>query len=196
MSASADEPSARRAIGIDFAAFSFTLHQKTSRRQSRVEASLWTRCMGALEAELPEQQFNTWVRPLQAIEGERRAEAAGAQPLRRRLDQRAPAAAHRRAAARSRAPGDAPIVTVEVGSRAAPLRFGWRGRRGCPQPPAPRRKACRRRAAQSRTSPSPASSRARATSSPRPPRFRWRKTPAAPTTRCSSTAVWGWARRT
>ena len=25
--------------------------------------------MGALEAELPEQQFNTWVRPLQAMEG-------------------------------------------------------------------------------------------------------------------------------
>ena len=34
-----------------------------------MEASLWTRCMGALEAELPEQQFNTWVRPLQAMEG-------------------------------------------------------------------------------------------------------------------------------
>jgi chromosomal replication initiator protein len=25
--------------------------------------------MCALEAELPEQQFNTWVRPLQALEG-------------------------------------------------------------------------------------------------------------------------------
>ena len=25
--------------------------------------------MGALETELPEQQFNTWVRPLQAMEG-------------------------------------------------------------------------------------------------------------------------------
>ena len=34
-----------------------------------MEASLWTRCMGALETELPEQQFNTWVRPLQAMEG-------------------------------------------------------------------------------------------------------------------------------
>jgi chromosomal replication initiator protein len=33
-----------------------------------VEASLWTRCVRALEAELPEQQFNTWVRPLQALE--------------------------------------------------------------------------------------------------------------------------------
>jgi len=35
-----------------------------------VSASLWTRCLGALEAELPEQQFNTWVRPLQAVESD------------------------------------------------------------------------------------------------------------------------------
>ena len=34
-----------------------------------MEASLWQRCMSALETELPEQQFNTWVRPLQAQEG-------------------------------------------------------------------------------------------------------------------------------
>jgi chromosomal replication initiator protein len=30
--------------------------------------SLWNRCLRVLEGELPEQQFNTWVRPLQAIE--------------------------------------------------------------------------------------------------------------------------------
>jgi len=35
-----------------------------------VDASLWARCARALENELPEQQFNTWVRPLQAIEGD------------------------------------------------------------------------------------------------------------------------------
>lgn len=34
-----------------------------------MEASLWTRCVRSLEAELPEQQFNTWVRPLQVVEG-------------------------------------------------------------------------------------------------------------------------------
>ncbi|MGH8286345.1 MAG: DnaA N-terminal domain-containing protein, partial [Steroidobacteraceae bacterium] len=34
-----------------------------------MQPSLWARCMRALEAELPEQQFNTWVRPLQALEG-------------------------------------------------------------------------------------------------------------------------------
>jgi chromosomal replication initiator protein len=32
--------------------------------------SLWNRCLRVLEGELPEQQFNTWVRPLQAIERE------------------------------------------------------------------------------------------------------------------------------
>jgi chromosomal replication initiator protein len=30
--------------------------------------SLWNRCLRVLENELPEQQFNTWVRPLQAIQ--------------------------------------------------------------------------------------------------------------------------------
>jgi chromosomal replication initiator protein len=30
--------------------------------------SLWNRCLRVLESELPAQQFNTWVRPLQAIE--------------------------------------------------------------------------------------------------------------------------------
>ncbi len=31
---------------------------------------LWNRCLRVLEGELPEQQFNTWVRPLQAVERE------------------------------------------------------------------------------------------------------------------------------
>jgi chromosomal replication initiator protein len=30
--------------------------------------SLWNQCLRRLEAELPEQQFSTWVRPLQAVE--------------------------------------------------------------------------------------------------------------------------------
>jgi chromosomal replication initiator protein len=30
--------------------------------------SLWNRCLRVLESELPMQQFNTWVRPLQAVE--------------------------------------------------------------------------------------------------------------------------------
>ena len=34
---------------------------------SAVLPSLWLKCLRALEAELSEQQFNTWIRPLQAI---------------------------------------------------------------------------------------------------------------------------------
>jgi chromosomal replication initiator protein len=35
-----------------------------------LEVSLWSRCVSALENELPEQQFNTWVRPLQSVEAD------------------------------------------------------------------------------------------------------------------------------
>ena len=82
----------------------------------RVEASLWARCVCALEAELPEQQFNTWVRPLQALEG------AGALKLlapnrfvvewiNERLLPRIGELL------RDKSTGDVPIVTVEIGSR-------------------------------------------------------------------------------
>ena len=37
---------------------------------SAVVSSLWTKCLRALAAELTEQQFNTWIRPLQAMEDE------------------------------------------------------------------------------------------------------------------------------
>ena len=30
--------------------------------------TLWNRCVRDLQAELPEQDFNTWIRPLQAVE--------------------------------------------------------------------------------------------------------------------------------
>ncbi|MBH98881.1 MAG: chromosomal replication initiator protein DnaA [Rhodospirillaceae bacterium] len=33
---------------------------------SAAQPSLWNQCLKALELELPEQQFNTWIRPLQA----------------------------------------------------------------------------------------------------------------------------------
>jgi chromosomal replication initiator protein len=39
-------------------------------RELLLEASLWSRCVRTLEAELPEQQFNTWVRPLQSVEAD------------------------------------------------------------------------------------------------------------------------------
>lgn len=34
----------------------------------QAETTLWNRCVRDLQAELPEQQFNTWIRPLQAVE--------------------------------------------------------------------------------------------------------------------------------
>lgn len=33
---------------------------------SRVSLSLWEKCLNSLESEFPSQQFNTWIRPLQA----------------------------------------------------------------------------------------------------------------------------------
>jgi chromosomal replication initiator protein len=86
-----------------------------------VEASLWARCKCALEAELPEQQFNTWVRPLQAMEGggalkllapNRFAVEWVNEHLLPRIGE----------LLRDERTGDAPIVTVEVGSRGAPMR--------------------------------------------------------------------------
>src|SRR5688572_30048005 len=35
-----------------------------------VQGTLWHHCLRHLESEVPEQQFNTWVRPLQAVERE------------------------------------------------------------------------------------------------------------------------------
>jgi len=35
-----------------------------------VQDSLWHRCLRQLEGEVPEQQFNTWVRPLQPLSGD------------------------------------------------------------------------------------------------------------------------------
>ena len=37
----------------------------------QVDNSLWNRCLRELQAELPEQQFNTWFRPLQAVGDDR-----------------------------------------------------------------------------------------------------------------------------
>ena len=34
----------------------------------QAEATLWNRCVQTLQAELTEQEFNTWIRPLQAVE--------------------------------------------------------------------------------------------------------------------------------
>ncbi|MDB6102423.1 MAG: dnaA [Gammaproteobacteria bacterium] len=87
-----------------------------------MEASHWTQCICALEAELPEQQFNTWVRPLQVLEG------AGAlkllAPNRFVVDWvNANLLPRIGELLRDQGSGDIPVVTVEVGSRtAAPVR--------------------------------------------------------------------------
>ena len=36
----------------------------------QAQSTLWDHCIRELQAELPEQQFNTWIRPLQAVEDE------------------------------------------------------------------------------------------------------------------------------
>jgi chromosomal replication initiator protein len=77
--------------------------------------------MGALEAELPEQQFNTWVRPLQAMEGNGALKLLA--PNRFVVDWiNANLLPRIGELLRDESTGDAPIVTVEVGSRSATLR--------------------------------------------------------------------------
>ena len=41
------------------------------------ESTLWNRCVRDLQAEIPEQQFNTWIRPLQAVEDGDGVDAVG-----------------------------------------------------------------------------------------------------------------------
>ena len=77
--------------------------------------------MGALETELPEQQFNTWVRPLQAMEGNGALKLLA--PNRFVVDWiNANLLPRIGELLRDESTGDAPIVTVEIGSRAAAAR--------------------------------------------------------------------------
>jgi len=90
-----------------------------SREAMLVEAQLWSRCMRTLEAELPEQQFNTWVRPLQAIEGIGALKLLA--PNRFVVDWvNANLLTRIGELLRDSSTGGAPIVTVEVGSRGKP----------------------------------------------------------------------------
>ena len=85
-----------------------------------MEASLWSRCARTLEDELPEQQYNTWVRPLQAVEGVGTVKLLA--PNQYVVDwvntHLLPRVGE---LLRQQVQGDAPILTVEVGSRPAPL---------------------------------------------------------------------------
>ena len=91
------------------------------RETTKVEdSSLWARCVRALEDELPGDHFNTWVRPLQAIEGNGSLKLLA--PNRFAVDWVNSHLLSRLGEIVSRfVEGDAPIVTVEVGSRVGNL---------------------------------------------------------------------------
>jgi chromosomal replication initiator protein len=81
-----------------------------------VESGLWSRCVRALEDELPGEHFNTWVRPLQAIESNGSLKLLA--PNRFAVDWvNAHLLSRLGEIVRGFVEGDAPIVTVEVGSR-------------------------------------------------------------------------------
>ena len=81
-----------------------------------MDTSLWTRCAQMLESELPDTQFNTWVRPLQSLTGEGTLKLLA--PNRFVVDWVNANLLPRIAEwVRNEVQGDAPIITVEVGSR-------------------------------------------------------------------------------
>jgi chromosomal replication initiator protein len=82
--------------------------------------SLWNRCLRVLESELPEQQFNTWVRPLQAIE--RDGELKLLAPNRYVIDWLGQNALPRiKELIRAFAEDPAPELVLDVGTRAGAL---------------------------------------------------------------------------
>jgi chromosomal replication initiator protein len=82
--------------------------------------SLWNRCLRVLEGELPEQQFNTWVRPLQAIE--RDGELKLLAPNRYVVEWLAQNSIPRiKELLVAFAEGTAPELVVDVGTRAGPV---------------------------------------------------------------------------
>ncbi|HSN73168.1 MAG TPA: chromosomal replication initiator protein DnaA [Steroidobacteraceae bacterium] len=82
-----------------------------------MQGSLWHRCLRQLEAEMPEQQFNTWIRPLQAVEDGRVLRLLA--PNRFAIDWLTQNAVGRIAElVDSVAEMPAPSVVLEVGSRA------------------------------------------------------------------------------
>jgi chromosomal replication initiator protein len=81
-----------------------------------LDHSLWARCAQALESELPEAQFNTWVRPLQAIEGDGSLKLLA--PNRFVVDWvNANLLPRIGVWLQNAMPGQAPIVTVQVGAK-------------------------------------------------------------------------------
>jgi len=80
------------------------------------QATLWNRCLRQLEAEIPEQLFNVWVRPLQAVEADGQLKLLApnrfvVEWIRQNLYERIGELV------RGDANGSAPQVVVEVGTR-------------------------------------------------------------------------------
>ena len=156
--------------------------------------SLWNRCLRVLESELPEQQFNTWVRPLQAIE--RDGELKLLAPNRYVIEWLGQNALPRiKELIRAFAEDPVPELVLDVGTRAgaaAPV-VAMNGIRRRPMAQRPRLAGLRPRYSAVPSIPglhSTPSSRARAISWPRPPRFKSREIRAGPITPCSFTAAW------
>ena len=94
----------------------YPLTFRTDRQVGPVDHSLWARCAQALESELPEAQFNTWVRPLQAIEGDGSLKLLA--PNRFVVDWvNANLLPRIGVWLQNAMPGQAPIVTVQVGAK-------------------------------------------------------------------------------
>ena len=53
---------------VHFHANQYTLSAVIPGKSLSAESTLWSQCTRVLQAELPEQQFNTWIRPLQAVD--------------------------------------------------------------------------------------------------------------------------------
>jgi chromosomal replication initiator protein len=88
--------------------------------------TLWNRCLRVLESELPEAQFNTWVRPLQAID--RDGELCLLAPNRYVIDWLGINCLGRiRELVRAFADGGEPEVVLDVGSRAGAMQGGAPG---------------------------------------------------------------------
>lgn len=153
----------------------------------------WPRCLERLEAELPLEEVQTWLKPLQA---------------RQRDDGMvlyAPNAFVRDAVQERYLPRISELMDYFAGSAMVTLEVGSAPRQA-PAPPTPTQLHAAQRVQSGETgasfagnldntTPSTTSSRAAATSSAAPPPGRPRRSPAtAPTTRCCCTGAPAWAR--
>jgi chromosomal replication initiator protein len=101
---------------------------------SAVYSSLWMQCARALESELSEQQFNTWIRPLQLVEDGPLLKLLA--PNRFVVDWVKSHCLEQIRAWWQRHVEGAPEIQVEVGSRPAVRREPSRGTAGAPAGPA------------------------------------------------------------